>query len=173
MNLTPIQIAFLAMAHATYKRGPNEVVCVWGSWQKAAQGLLGHFALVPLGTQQGTREMEWQTLRGKHRRGRAGQLVHVYQLAYRHPHIVQLAARCAWAVAHKPADKNHVTWKDVPAEVPRSPWAPHGRHCPGCGCVPGKPCTVELPNGSGEAHCVPAGAFGFDRCTACQRQEAA
>lgn len=166
--MTPIQIALLALAHATYKRGPNEVVCVWGSWQKAAQALGD--ALVSLGTQQGTREMEWQTLRGKHRRGKSGRIVHVYLLASR---SVELAARCAWAVEHKPAYEKHVVWKDVPAEVPRSPWAPHGRHCPGCGCVPGKPCAVELPNGCGEAHCVPAGAFGFRQCTGCQAKEAA
>jgi hypothetical protein len=174
MKLTPTQIALLALAHATRARGPNEVVCVWGSWQTAALELVNrYFALVPLGTRRGTREMEWQTLHGRHRRGREGRIVHVYQLAYRIPHAVQLAARCAWAVEHKPEDRQHVTWRDVPTEIPRSAWAPHGRRCPACSCVPGKPCTIDLPNGCGAGTCVPAGVFGFDRCTACQIREAA
>lgn len=168
MNLTPIQIALLAMAHDTRARGPREVVAVWGSWQRAALGL--GIALTPLGTERSTRELEWKTLHGRHRRGREGRAVHVYKLA---DVAVQLAARCAWAVAHKPADRSHVTWKDVPAEVPRTPWAPHGRRCAGCGCVPGKPCAVELPNDSGDGECVPAGVFGFKRCTGCQLREAA
>ena len=157
MRFTPIQIALLALAHET------QVVGVWGSWQKAAQALGD--ALVSLGTRRGTREMEWRTLRGRHRRGKAGRPVHLYLLAAQ---AAELAARCAWAVRHKPADRSHITWRDVPDEVPRSPWAPRGRRCGDCGCVPGKPCVVALPGGRGEGTCVPAGVFGFEKCTGCQ-----
>ena len=166
MKLTPIQIALLAMAHDTRARGPREVVAVWGSWQKAALTISG--ALISLGTDRSTRELEWKTLHGRHRRGRAGRVVHVYQLA--EEPFARLAARCAWAVANKPADRSHVTWKDVPAEVP----TPRpGKRCAGCGCVPGKPCTFELPDGHGDGECVPAGVLGFRRCTGCQLREAA
>jgi hypothetical protein len=112
--------------------------------------------------------MEYTTLHGRHRRGKKGRLVHLYRLAGHQ----QLAARCAWAVAHKPAGRSHVTWKDVPAEVPRSAW-PDGRRCSACGCTPGKPCAVDLPGGCGEASCVPAGTYGLDRCSACQLRRAA
>jgi hypothetical protein len=161
MSLTPIQIALLALAHET----PCKAVCVWGSWQKAALGLGP--ALTSLGTRPGTREIEWQTLRGRQRRGKSGRLVHLYGLA---PSGAALAARCAWAVAHKPADRQHVTWRDVPTEIPNPP---PGRRCGGCGCVPGKPCAVKLPNGCGDGVCVSAGVFGFRQCTACQLMEAA
>jgi hypothetical protein len=164
-NLTPIQIALLAMAY----ENRIEAVAVWGSWQKAAQQLAP--ALILLGTERGTREMEWRTLHGRHRRGKEGRLVHLYKLAT-NPHAVELAARCAWAVAHLSKGRQHATWKDVPVEVPTSPW-PDGRACRGCFCSPDEPCTVELPDGCGEANCVPAGAFGFERCSACQTREAA
>jgi len=173
-NLTPIQIALLAMAHETHERAPRECVAVWGSWEKAARQLTPT-ALDYLGTERGTRELEYTTLHGRHRRGKAGRLVHCYRLVD-HPAAVEacspLAARCAWAVEHKPKGRLHVTWKDVPAEVPRSTW-PDGRRCNACGCAPGKPCAVELPGGCGAGNCVPAGMYGFKWCTACQMREAA
>lgn len=42
------------------------------------------------------------------------------------------------------------------------------RRCPGCGCTPDLPCTIVLPDGESTARCVPAGAYRFRRCTACQ-----
>lgn len=170
MNLTPVQIKLLADAHAAHERGPDEAVAVWGSWYRAAEGLVRQFALVRLGTDRGTREMEWHTLHGRHRRGPEGRLVHVYRLAYELPHIVELAARCAWAVEHLPAGRQHVTWRDVPTEIPE---APPGHPCPRCGCVPGEPCTVALANDCGDGCCVPAGVLGLERCSACQAEEAA
>jgi hypothetical protein len=164
--LTPIQIALLALASETHARSSTECVAVWGSWQKAAAQLTPA-ALLSLGTERGTRELEYTTLHGRHRRGKAGRLVHCYRLTDR---ALELGARCAWAVAHKPKDRLHVTWKDVPAEVPR---APAGHRCAACGCTPDKPCTINLPDGCGEGNCVPAGTYGFKRCTACQLKETA
>jgi hypothetical protein len=163
-DLTPIQIALLALAYANRA---ESAVAVWGSWQRAAQQLAP--ALILLGTERGTRAMEWRTLHGRHRRGKAGRTVHLYKLDRS---AAELAARCAWAVAHLPAGRSHATWKDVPAAVPESPW-PDGRACRGCSCSPDEPCTIELADGCGQAHCVPAGVFGFKRCTACQMREAA
>jgi len=170
MNLTPIQIALLAMAHEAHERSPSESVAVWGSWEKAAREL-APTALISLGTERGTRALEYATLHGRHRRGKAGRLVHLYRLAT-HPLAADLAARCAWAVRHLPKGRQHATWKDVPAEVPSSAWAPDGRRCNTCGCTPDKPCTLELLDGCGEGICVPAGVYGFKRCTACQMREA-
>ena len=163
MHLTPIQIALLAMAYRAHECG-TEVVAVWGSWQKAAQAL--SFALTSLGTEKGTRELEYRTLHGRHRRGKAGRLVHVYMLALGQE---KLAARCAWAVDHMPKHRQHVTWKDVPPEIPS--WD-EGRRCPECLCTPSQPCSIKLPGG-GEGRCVPAGMFGFKTCTSCQISEAA
>jgi hypothetical protein len=178
LNLTPIQIALLAMVYEAHEAhppvagqlSPADCVAVWGSWQKAAAQLTPT-ALASLGTERGTRELEYTTLHGRHRRGKEGRLVHLYRLRA-HLAAVDLAARCAWAVAHKPKDRLHVTWKDVPAEVPSSAW-PDGRRCNACGCVPDKPCTVELPGGFGEGSCVPPGVYGFKWCTACQIKETA
>jgi hypothetical protein len=168
VKLTPIQIALLALAYETYERDKNDFVAVWGSWQRAAQDLVHRWmVLVPLGARQGTRELEWRTLHGRHRRGPAGRTVHVYQLAHLTAPAVGLAKRCAWAVRHKSKDRTYVTWRDVPVELPI------GRQCPACGCVPGSPCVLVLPNGCGEGRCVPAGMYGFKRCTACQCKEAA
>jgi hypothetical protein len=77
VTLTPIQIALLADAHKA-RQQKDEVVFVWGSWQKAAQGLL--HLLHSLGTQRGSREIEWKTLHGRHRRGKEGRLMHAYAL---------------------------------------------------------------------------------------------
>jgi hypothetical protein len=167
MNLTPIQIRLLADVYAAYERGPDEVVAVWGSWYRAAEGLIKHFALISLGTAHGTREMEWHALHGRHRCGPAGRLVHLYKLASGHPHIVKLAARCALAVQRLPAGRQHATMRDIPDELPE------GDRCPECGCRPGTPCIIVLANGCGEAGCVPAGVFGFERCSACQAKKEA
>lgn len=40
------------------------------------------------------------------------------------------------------------------------------RRCPVCGCHPGRSCRMALPFG-GEGYCVPAGAYGRTRCSAC------
>lgn len=174
-NLTPIQIALLAMARETHEASPDiadqrstgHCVAVWGSWQKAAQQLADESRISWIGTERGTRELEYATLHGRHRRGKEGRLVHLYRL-----NDVELGARCAWAVQHLPKGRQHATWKDVPAEVPDAQW-PDGRRCGGCGCAPDKPCLIELPDGCGEGSCVPAGMFGFKRCTGCPMREAA
>lgn len=168
--MTPIQIALLA--YLAHESGEEPQIAVWGSWERAA-GLLNLLDyLVYVGTERGSREMEWRTLHGRHRRGRAGRRVHVYRLAHENEAAVQLAARCAWAVRHMPKGRQHVTWKDVPAEVPSSAW-PDGRRCPDCGCMPGKPCTIVLPGGCGQGCCVPAGVDGFKQCSGCQFKEEA
>jgi hypothetical protein len=42
------------------------------------------------------------------------------------------------------------------------------KRCPGCGCTPDLACTIVLPDGESTGRCVPAGAYGFRRCSACQ-----
>lgn len=174
MSLTPVQIAVLALAMASYlnhpppndwTRSPDDHIAVWGSWQAAAKQLrsMTPALLADMGTARGTREMEWQNLKGKHRRGKEGRLVHCYRLERR---AIPLAARCAWAVLHLPKGRKFATWKDVPAELPEPKV---GKRCPACGCSPEKPCAMVLPNGCGTATCVPAGVCGFTRCSACQR----
>lgn len=157
-SLTPIQIAVLAIAHDSQA----DPVAVWGSWQRAADALAGLDLLVKVGTTRGTRALEYKTLHGRKRRGKPGRLVHLYWLVA-DPHTVDLAARCAWAVQHKPKKRSHVTWKDVPDTV--STW-PEGRRCPACLCTPSRPCAIVLEDG-GSGQCVPAGAFGLTRCSAC------
>lgn len=170
--MTPVQIAVMALAHGA----PKNVVAVWGSWQKAASELVGPGKygrmLLSLGTTQGTRELEGQNLNGKTRRGAPGRLVHLYVLADI-LYVRELAARCAWAMAQRPAGGKWVTWKDVPDHLPQPTTWPEARYCPGCGCTPAAPCWLELENGCGEGHCVPAGAFGFKRCSSCALNEAA
>ena len=156
-SLTPLQIAVLASAFESHERG--ELLAVWRSWQRAAEDLLKRFALHAEGSMPGTREIEYQNLRG-HRRGKPGRRVYLYGLASGHPHIVSLARRCALAVRRKPEGRTYVTWNDVPAV------APEGRRCPACACQPGDPCTIYLQDG-GEGVCVPAGMFDFERCSAC------
>jgi hypothetical protein len=155
--LTPVQIAVLALAHEEHERA----VAVWGGWQTAAKKLGS--MLVYLGSEAGTREMEWKNLRGKRRRGHAERPVHLYRLA---ASGTELAARCAQAVKRLPKGRLHATWKDVEAEVVSS-WGPEARRCPLCGCKPGSPCAIVLPNGCGEADCVPAGVF-YELCSACE-----
>ncbi|HTQ41798.1 MAG TPA: hypothetical protein VMI75_03505 [Polyangiaceae bacterium] len=41
------------------------------------------------------------------------------------------------------------------------------RRCPACGCTPDDPCTIRFPDGESTAACVPAGAYGLRRCSAC------
>ena len=177
-ELTPVQIAVLALAHDSYARHPppsdstrhaDDYVCVWGSWQAAALKLRRMVPplLADMGVARGTREMEWQNLRGKHRRGKEGRRVHLYRLERR---AVPLAARCAWAVAHLPEGRKLATWRDVPADVPgpRS-----GERCPTCGCSPESPCTVVLTGARGTGSCVPAGVHGFSACSACLFRSAA
>jgi hypothetical protein len=165
--LTPIQIALLADLHASFVAHPplsekarsyDDSVAVWGSWQRAAMGLLQQGLVHSLGTATGTRDLEWRTLRGRHRRGATGRRVHLYRLARS---AAPLAARCAAAVRDLPAGRQHATWKDVPAVVRA------GDRCHGCGCTPGRPCVTALPGGCGEGGCVAAGVFGFERCSAC------
>jgi hypothetical protein len=161
-SLTPIQIAVLALAHEEYE-SKGGTVAVWGSWQRAAKEL-GEL-LVSIGTTPGTRELEWKTLHGRHRRGRAGRPVHLYTLS-NSDDAVQLAERCARAVQHLPKWRLHATWKDVEAETLSLQWGPEAHRCSACGCKPGLPCTIVLPNGCGEASCVPAGVF-HEFCSAC------
>ncbi len=172
MNLSPVQIAVLALAMGSYLEHPppsdwtrslDDHISVWGSWQAAAKQLrsMTPALLADVGTARGTREMEWQNLRGKHRRGKEGRLVHLYRLERR---AVPLAARCAWAVLHLPKGRKYATWKDVPDELPEPR---EGERCPGCGCEPVSPCTIKLAGGCGEGRCVPAGVHGFKRCSAC------
>ena len=158
MTLTPIQIALLARA-LEYGKDP---IAVWGSWQRAATELGDR--LVSLGTVAGTREMEWKSLHGRHRRGRAGRPVHLYRLA---ADTVELATRCAQAIRRLPKGRQHATWKDVEAETVTS-WGLLAKRCPACGCKPGLPCTIVLRNGCGEAECVPAGVFDYELCSACE-----
>jgi hypothetical protein len=190
--LTPLQIAVLSLAHASFvkhpppaknARHPEDVIAVWGSWEQAANQLRrGYYnrarnsfdealkelpLLACLGTATGTRELEWQTLSGRQRRGPAGRKVHLYRLERR---AASLAARCAWAIENLPADRQIATWKDIPAELP-SPRA--GKRCPTCGCEPATPCAVALANDCGEGSCVPAGVAGFRQCSACASREAA
>lgn len=179
MNLSPVQIAVLALAHGSYAacvnlpppsgytRHPDDVVAVWGTWQLAARQLhaMAPALLACMGTARGTREMEWQNLRGKHRRGKEGRLVHLFRLERR---AVPLAARCAYAVTHMP--NGYATWRNVPAELP-GPRA--GKCCQTCACEPETPCVVVLPDGCGEGVCVPAGVIGLKRCSACTAREAA
>jgi hypothetical protein len=161
VTLTPIQIAVLAMAHEHRESGEPKALLVWGSWQRAALALGS--MLVSVGRFPGSREMEWTTLHGRHRRGKQGRLVYAYDLA---PGGVELAARCAQAVKRLPKGRQHATWKDVEAII-LSPWGSGARQCPICGCKPGSPCAIVLRNGCGEAECVPAGVF-WKLCSACE-----
>lgn len=179
--LTPTMIAVLALAHETherakelppvsgYTRHPLDCVAVWGTWQTAAKKLATEGLLHIMGVERGTREMEWQNLHGKHRRGKEGRLVHTYRLALRRD-AVSLGARCAWAAPNLPKGRKYATWKDVPAELP-GPRA--GQRCPSCGCDPSHPCIIKLAGGCGEGSCVPAGVHNFDRCSACQLRKVA
>lgn len=173
-----MQIAVLALAMGSYlehpplsdnARHPDDQVAVWGSWHAAAKQLRERVPslLADMGTERGSRDMEWQNLKGKHRRGKEGRLVHLYRLERR---AVMLAARCAWAVLHLPKGRKYATWKDVPAELPEPR---EGARCPDCGCDPVRPCTIKLADGRGDGSCVPAGVLGFKICTACQHKEAA
>ena len=164
--LTPVMIAVLALAMGSclehpppsdFTRSVDDHISVWGSWQLAARQLSATTPalLANLGTARGTRDMEWQNLRGKHR------LVHFYRLERR---AIPLAARCAWAVLHLPKGRKYATWKDVPAGLPEPK---EGDRCPACGCEPASPCTIKLAGGCGEGRCVPAGVHGFKRCSAC------
>jgi hypothetical protein len=161
--LTPIQIAILADLHASRlpplsKTAQDASIAVWGSWQKAAMGLLQMGLVEALGTAPGTRDLEWRTLHGRHRRGPAGRLVHLYRLDRS---AAPLALRCLAAVRELPAGRQHATWKDVPEKIPDY------RQCPGCGCTLKRPCVTALPDGCGEGSCVPAGMFGFQKCSTC------
>jgi hypothetical protein len=177
-RLTPLQIAVLSLAHASIAahpptaknvRHPEDVIAVWGSWQAAADKLRRETPslLALLGTAAGTRELEWLTLAGRQRRGPAGRTVHLYRLERR---AVPLAARCAWAIEHLPADRRIAVWRDVPGDLP----APRtGGRCPDCGCEPSRPCTILLTDGRGKGSCTPAGVYGFKRCSGCQLRTAA
>lgn len=169
--MTPVQIAVMALAHDT----PEHIVAVWGSWQRAAAELAGPGkygnALYSLGTKQGTRELEMQNLNGKCRRGSPNRLVHLYALSHV-AYVQELAARCAWAMAHRPEGGKWVTWKDVPASLPEPTTWSGAKRCPDCGCTAANPCRLELEHGRGEGQCVPAGAFGFKRCSSCASEAA-
>lgn len=166
--MTPIQIAVLAMAYAERERGGRRALAVWGSWQRAAKEL-GDM-LEYIGSEPGSRELEWKSLHGKHRKGTAGRPVHLYQLSDS-PEVVHLATRCHQAVRRLPKGRQHATWKDVKDEVV-SRWGPEAKRCPRCKCIPGlTPCTIVLRNGCGEGDCVPAGVF-YETCSACEGMQA-
>jgi hypothetical protein len=49
-------------------------------------------------------------------------------------------------------------------------WGPYlARECPACRCTPLDPCTIYLDVDEPEnvGACVPAGAYGFRRCSSC------
>lgn len=165
-RMTPLQIAVLSLAHASFvARAPDrvDVVAVWGSWQAAADKLRRETPslLAYLGTVAGTRELEWKTLAGRQRRGSAGRPIHLYRLQRR---AIPLAARCAWAIANLTHARRIATWKDVPDDLPAQR---SGDRCPACGCVPEAPCAIVLADGCGDGACVPAGVAGLSRCSAC------
>jgi len=159
-SLTPLQIAVLSLAFGAHERG--ETIAVWGSWQTAAQKLTDVFALIPHGTAVGTRELEFTTLHGRHRKGRPGRAVHLYALRDL-PYWVGLASRCADAVRALPSSRCHATWRDLQAPPPPR----EGRRCPGCACTPDRPCLVTLDDECGDGQCVPAGVLGLETCSAC------
>jgi hypothetical protein len=169
--VTPVQIAVMALAH----NEQGHFIAVWGAWQKAAAELAGPGKygrmLFAMGTEPGTRELEYQNLGGP-RRGAPGRRVHLYCLSSV-AYVRELAARCAWATAHKPEGRKYIVWKDVPDSLPGSSTWSGARSCPSCGCSTRNPCQLELPSKCGTAYCVPAGAFGFKRCSACMLREAA
>lgn len=87
--------------------------------------------------------------------------------------IAELAHRCSIGLqrakdyCERDGRKFRPAWRFVPKKVPPPEWPAGAVGCPGCFCIPSKPCTIKLADGCGIGHCVAAGVFGMKKCSAC------
>lgn len=162
-TMTPIEIAVMATAHKWRDGG----VGVRGSWHDAAKRLVAEGLLEKIGDLRSTGPTTCTSLHGKKTKKPAGTIQHLFRLAATDV-ARDLAARCARAVDNLPRGRQHATWRDVSPDLHE--WTGTKR-CPACMCTPDDPCTIYLSGDKGvvlgTGTCVPAGAFGLERCSAC------